>query len=212
MPSKQVAKRRTRKANVYMPPTTPYRLYRKFRYDVTTTRTSTSGSLTHQVWRMNDMYDPDYTSAGHQPRGFDQHMGMYRHFTVIKAFANIKVTPTVVGNDLNMCYLYVNNDTTAATTTTDLQERRDVQMKIIIGSGNLLEAHFKKWINVSKWLNVKNIMDVDELRGASTASPVEQINMLLTCYNGNAGNTTFYISGYIDYYAMLSEPHQPPSS
>ena len=41
------------------------------------------GTCASYVFRGNDMYDPDVTGAGHQPRGFDQVMLMFDHFVVI---------------------------------------------------------------------------------------------------------------------------------
>lgn len=35
--------------------------------------------------RGNGMYDPDITSAGLQPRGFDQYMALYKNFRVIRS-------------------------------------------------------------------------------------------------------------------------------
>lgn len=37
---------------------------------------------TNYVFRANDCYDPNYTSGGHQPRGFDRFIQMYNHFNV----------------------------------------------------------------------------------------------------------------------------------
>ena len=35
------------------------------------------------VFSANGMYDPDLTGVGHQPRGFDEVMPLYDHYTVI---------------------------------------------------------------------------------------------------------------------------------
>lgn len=51
-----------------------------------------SGSATPTIhhFRANSLYDPDLSSSGHQPRGFDQHALLYDHYTVIGS--KIKVT------------------------------------------------------------------------------------------------------------------------
>jgi len=43
-----------------------------------------------QVFRANDLYDPDYSAGGHQPRGFDELCQFYHRFTVIGSKINVK--------------------------------------------------------------------------------------------------------------------------
>lgn len=43
------------------------------------------------VYRANSLTDPDFTGSGHQPKGFDEIMKLYRHYTVIGS--KITVTP-----------------------------------------------------------------------------------------------------------------------
>lgn len=45
------------------------------------------------IFRGNSMYDPDYTSTGHQPRYFDQNMAVYSRYLVLGA----KITVQVIG-------------------------------------------------------------------------------------------------------------------
>lgn len=63
----------------------PARRKAKLRYcDIVTltgSETSTLG-LTHKLFGANNMYDPDYSAIGHQPRGFDQLMAIYNHYVV----------------------------------------------------------------------------------------------------------------------------------
>ena len=44
------------------------------------------------VWNMNDMYDVDHTSIGHQPLGFDQWANFYLRYRVIRASYVLKFT------------------------------------------------------------------------------------------------------------------------
>lgn len=37
-----------------------------------------------QTFRLNSVYDPDYTNAGHQPYGFDQMAGLYSFYRVVR--------------------------------------------------------------------------------------------------------------------------------
>lgn len=44
-----------------------------------------AGANAIQVFRANSLYDPDYSGAGGQPRGFDQWMEIYDHYYVKRA-------------------------------------------------------------------------------------------------------------------------------
>lgn len=46
------------------------------------TALGSSGCLVHH-FRANSPYDPNLTGAGHQPRGFDEQMRIYDHYTVL---------------------------------------------------------------------------------------------------------------------------------
>lgn len=41
-------------------------------------------------FRANDLYDPNYTGAGHQPLGFDQWMALYTKFSVLNSKITVK--------------------------------------------------------------------------------------------------------------------------
>jgi len=42
-----------------------------------------SAAPTYHSFRANSLFDPNYTSVGHQPRGFDELASLYDHYTVI---------------------------------------------------------------------------------------------------------------------------------
>lgn len=50
------------------------------------------------VFAMNGVYDPDITGAGHQPRLFDQLMGLYQRYRVIKCAISFMFVPVATTN------------------------------------------------------------------------------------------------------------------
>lgn len=62
----------------------------KLRYTENISLTSTSGSLAGTVWRINDLYDPNSTGAGHQSYFRDQMFALYLIGRVL--WASIKIT------------------------------------------------------------------------------------------------------------------------
>lgn len=60
------------------------------RYDFATGAGGTYA--TEQVMRLNSLYDPDFTGAGHQPRYFDQMAAMYRKYIVYGALIELTFT------------------------------------------------------------------------------------------------------------------------
>jgi hypothetical protein len=79
----------SRQAENWMP-IFPVKCTRTLRYSTTFQLTCTSGATATYVFRANDLFDPDYTSTGHQPMGFDQMMLSYNHFCV--THSTIRVT------------------------------------------------------------------------------------------------------------------------
>jgi len=77
----------------------------------------TGGQLGTYVFRANSLFDPDYTSTGHQPLGFDQLAGLYAHYVVNKATARVYVRTfeasnkeaLIVGTYLSSSYAPITN-------------------------------------------------------------------------------------------------------
>lgn len=99
----------------------------RVRYVDNLTLTSTSNALAKTVFRMNSLYDPDYTNTGHQPLYYDQLSALYGKYTVlgskIKVYASYtaatagsgSVGPVLVG-------IVGDDDASASSTLTTLQE------------------------------------------------------------------------------------------
>lgn len=63
-------------------PIFPARTKRVLRYSTNISLVSSVGAVASYIFRANDLFDPDFTSTGHQPMGFDQMMVFYNHFAV----------------------------------------------------------------------------------------------------------------------------------
>jgi len=74
----------------------PNTMRTKLKYTERVSLTATSGIYTQQFWKLNGMFDPNYSGTGTQPEGFDQWMTLYDRFRVYKS--KIKVTITTVGS------------------------------------------------------------------------------------------------------------------
>lgn len=60
------------------------------RYATTVTLNPGAGQIVKHQFAANGCFDPDLTGTGHQPRGFDQWMQNYSHYTVIGSKITIK--------------------------------------------------------------------------------------------------------------------------
>lgn len=79
----------------------PATMRRTFTYCQTFSLSSGNGLLgTQQAFRLNSLYDPDYTGAGHQPYGFDQMSGLYSMYRVDRAKFEVIFTTPGSANDI----------------------------------------------------------------------------------------------------------------
>jgi len=53
---------------------------------------SFTGSTASYTFRANSLFDPDFTSAGHQPYYFDQYIASYEKYRVFKTHIKLRVT------------------------------------------------------------------------------------------------------------------------
>lgn len=166
-----------------------------------------SGTAAVNVFRANDLYDPDLTGVGHQPVGFDQIMTMYNHFTVIAS--KIRVS-------------FFNEDSARAPF-----------VGIALQGGSAVEADLLRYIengacryervgeqgtggshttvtmqcNVSQWLGRPSLLSEDDCRGSTAGSPTEQVYYhVWAAPNSSADHGNINCLVQIDYVAILTEP------
>lgn len=89
-----------------------------------------SGVPAQQVWRANDCYDPDFTGAGHQPRGFDQWMALYGTGQVIKSTITINLASAAAQTEPYHVALFTDTESTARNQQ-DVMENHKTVTKLI---------------------------------------------------------------------------------
>lgn len=88
-------------------------------------------AISHQVFNLNSIYDPDESGVGHQPMYRDQFAALYNYYTVIGA----KITATFVNSAATavpaMVGIAVGDDSTFVTTTSQIMEQNKCQWKLL---------------------------------------------------------------------------------
>lgn len=61
---------------------------------------ATLGTSSTYVWRMNSLFDPDFTGGGHQPYMFDQISSLYTYYNVTSCSVLLQMTPVTTSQDI----------------------------------------------------------------------------------------------------------------
>lgn len=189
-------------------PIFPPRVTKTLRYASFASLTSTTGAVATYVLRANDAFDPDFTSTGHQPMGFDQMMLFYNHFCVVgcKIWVTFKnqsgsLTPTVC--------VRVDADSTPLTVPDRIIEFGGAQIdvlesKAVTGSVKLLKSQ----VNIMKLQGVSPsaITADNALAGNSAAPPSECTYWHIAIWDNGAATTTVQIEFVLEQTVIFFEP------
>jgi len=181
---------------------------KRLRYSTTFTGSCTSGAITStQVFRANDLYDPDFTSTGHQPMGFDQMMTFFNHFTVVWAKITC-VFRCTSGTSPTVC-LRVDADSTPLTVIDRIVEiggcsTQNLEQKYQYGCSKALSmiANIPKIQGVSE----SSITSDSTLRGNAASSPSEVTYFHITCWDTSGFTGSFACDIILDQIAVFTEP------
>lgn len=174
------------------------RLITKLKYSSYSTLASASGVVAGQVLRGNSLYDPDYTGAGGQPRGFDQIMPLYDHYVVLSSKVMIQITNT--GSQPITAVLALRDNPTVATTLRGYTEFSSCQHRSVGHTGNNTITLTQKG-SVRKFLGRSNPLSDPELKGEINTNPIEEMywhyGIAPTDGVSSVGATTYFLIEYI---------------
>lgn len=108
------------------------------------------------IFRLNSLFDPDYTSAGHQPMYFDQLAAIYNKYKVFKTSWVIK--------------MIVSSDTTGSVETT-IVPNNNLASLAAAGADTIAEmprAFYKQW-NSNTPITMRGSCNLPKLTGRTSA-------------------------------------------
>lgn len=160
----------------------------------------------NRFYRCNGLFDPDQTSAGHQPMYFDNLMNLYNHWVVIGARFKFTVHASTANTNPLYFTLAINDDTTSTSTSVDgVVENTSSAGYKVIPPGNV-NAHTQtlSWSTYNAF--GQSPLANANLRGSSTADPAEQqyFQVIIGPTDG-VTSVTYYGFVEIEYDAIFFE-------
>lgn len=181
-----------------------------------------TGSLDVKYFACNGMTDVTGTSSGHQPRGFDQQMLGYQHYTVIGAKFNARLVPQVSAGVVDSQTPFVwgvgvmpTASITGLTSPEEIIESRLggttyrlAGVNNTYGSG-ITAPSLTRVFSTKKYFNKTAVVGTPGYEGYTSANPTELA--FFTLWGGPSGGAAvnpdaqnFIVT--IEYLAVLSEP------
>ena len=184
---------------------------------VTIASPAVEGTIGTWVFSANGCYDPNISGIGHQPRGFDQIMPLYDHYTVLSSKISVRFA-----NDDILTRPYVGiavRDTNVSLADWQaIGEYGDKVMstKSLTNHNQLIEgsSFLSTKTNIASFLGRKGgAMSDPQLKGNAATNPTEQVFYHVVVGDVNSSNAcsvdAFVI---IEYDVIFHEPRQPTSS
>lgn len=117
----------------------PDRALTKLRYvDRIDMEQQTLGIRARWLFSCNNVFDPNFTSIGHQPMGYDQYAELYNHYNVKQSHIKVTFAPPNNQNDNDtdgiVCCISLNNDAgTDVRSDTALLEDKSTTFALVHG-------------------------------------------------------------------------------
>jgi len=189
----------------------PKQMLTKLRYYDTYAMTVTTGSLGKQVMRWNSTFDPDYSGVGHQPLYRDTFAGVFDHYAVVSATANVKIINTSTVPII--CGVVTDDDATSAGVVTVLCEQTTGQHCLLPPvSGSLSSVTFNPTWSCKADLGIDPYSS-EEYKTTVGSNPTEEsyLHVWATVTDG-ASSTSVIVSLEIVQTILWTELATPSSS
>lgn len=189
-------------------PIFPSATVKKLRYSTNFALSNSSGAVATYVFRANDLFDPDVTSAGHQPMGFDQMMLSYDHFVVLKARIICTFVATS-GSTPTTCCIRQDANASAITVIDRIIEFGGlVQAEIGTSSGGDGNNTLELSVDIARLQGVSRsaLSAMTSLRGDVATSPTELSYFHVQSWNAAAATTAVNVNVVLEQLALFIEP------
>lgn len=193
-----------------MPSLMPDQFVTKLRYFTNFTLTPTGGTVASRAFSANGLWDPDVSGIGHQPRGFDQLMSIYRHYNVTKC----EMKASYDHDSSSSFYIAgIHEDTVSGLFTDPEDVMEKSKMTYFASVRDTTKASTKYTCYPHRRLGLNNPGNVQSTQqGSNIANPIDQIYLKpFVFYPGSVGSAIL-VAVQIDYTAVFSEIGSPSKS
>jgi len=176
------------------------------RYQTHFNLTSTSGAVASYVFSANGDFDPDITSTGHQPAGFDQMMLSYEHYTVVRSRCEVTFQSSTAS-----VYPTVAVSHRAASTPNSVAEQ-NIEDGLIVTTRlhpvNVANSCVKLECNanIAQFGGLQNVLDNSDYRGNIAANPAEQSYFHIQTWSMDSNTSTQICEVVLEYEVIFTEP------
>ncbi len=198
----------------------PQKIKRTLNYVEDFTFTPNAGT-SGWVFSANSLYDPDVTSTGHQPMGFDQIMVFYQYYCVVKSSIKVILRQNVAGdgNYTIGAALKVATSSSLGSSWYQEIESGNVEYSYLnapptAGSGaSGATGQFEATADIGRYLNIPKPLDYADLKGTASSSPAKQVYYQVLGYSPDTITGDAVIgNAYIQFEAVFTSPILPSLS
>lgn len=166
---------------------------------------------TEQSFRLNSLFDPDFTGTGHQPYGFDQITPWYYRYLVDAVEINLRFSDPQGDGIYVGCFLKSFNDTNTLTgaTISQAMERPNVFVQALNNTGSQV-VNFKKVVKLHQLLGLTQQQYANawpSTAGSPTSNPafVPYLSFAIADANASSPALTCKVSIELKYHCTFWE-------
>lgn len=187
------------------------KLITKLRYSERVSLTAqAAGAVANWRFGANCCYDPNLTGSGHQPRGFDELMALYHHYTVIGSKITVRFAPDDSMHDSMVGITLNGNSGYTSTLLGDYAENSSVKSAVLPNGANSSRTMSYTY-SPKRFHSISKPLSDDSLKGTTSANPTEQAGFMVWMANLDSGSSSgaqVHCLVTIDYIVALTEPKE----
>lgn len=148
---------------------------RTLKYVENITMSSTTGSIFHQLFSANGLYDPNTTGTGHQPIFFDQIMPYFNHYSVVGSKISVVLTHRVstMSTDATVAVGLALRGTVATHASYQLYMENGQERHVMMPPDPSVRNHLSMGFAAKKYFGKKYVVDNYDLKGTASNNPAE---------------------------------------
>lgn len=176
-------------------------------------------AATH-VFRANSIFDPNVTSAGHQPMNRDMWANLYKRYTVIGSKITLRVFNSITTTSHGMLAGVLLDEDANINDLTPATLMEQGLIKYTMGASSTLQNSGRglivsKTFSAKKFFNVADVSDNKDLGAYQAANPVRtaKFHCIVSPTPGSSVDmAVVQCVVIIDYIVLFSEPLEQPAS